>query len=207
MSHEWTVSRSFGIDKLNFEGARKVSAALQKNAEGSTAAGKSGTVTTRASGTDCIVTLGEGHGFQADDIIDLYWGSSGTARGVTVTGITSTTVHLEDQTAGSAFPALTTVVTVAHTILFDVSIVDTTKLTGIVCYGEEPGYLTFENTTANFALQVTRAKQVDGWISGDMLIPTFVSNLISVGDLTGVRCSHSSLLGSKLFRLAFLLDV
>jgi len=67
-------------------------------------AGKAGTLTTRTSDTVGEATLGDGHGIQTGDVVDVYW-TGGVRYGVTVGAVAGNAVPLTDSGDGDVYPA------------------------------------------------------------------------------------------------------
>lgn len=83
-------------------------------------AGLAGTLTTRTSNTEGVLTVASGHGVSGGDKIDIYW-EGGLRYGATVDSVTSTTITFGTAGAGAGdnLPAADTALVVAEQVTID----------------------------------------------------------------------------------------
>lgn len=105
-----TYTRTMVVNGLTFGTLAQVTSDLAPPWSVTLAAAKTGTLTTRSSGTAGTLTMTGGHGITDGQRIDIYW-STGSCRGATVGTVSVNSVPFTGAT-GDALPVQDTAVTV-----------------------------------------------------------------------------------------------
>jgi len=110
-----SVGITISLAGISIQSSVSRSADGQISHEVSLPAGQSGALTTRTGDTVGEATLGDGHGIQTADVVDVYW-SGGVRYGVTVGTVAGNVVPLTDSGAGDVYPAQGTTLIVAKQV-------------------------------------------------------------------------------------------
>lgn len=97
--------------------------------------GSAGTLSTRTDDGEGVLTVAEGHGIVATDVVDIYW-DGGERYNVTVDSVTATTITFDDVPAakGDVLPAESTAIVVTLQVDINTAIDgDAIQLFGIHC--------------------------------------------------------------------------
>lgn len=110
MSIDTAYNRSLTYGpSLSFSGSATISSSLATPWSESIAAAKTGTLTTRTSGTAGTLTMDAGHGFMTGQRLDIYW-SGGNCYGATIGTVATNSVPFT-LAEGTALPIATTAIT------------------------------------------------------------------------------------------------
>lgn len=162
-----------------------ISAEVNRSASGAIAdsplapvAGIAGTLDTRTSDSNGVCDL-PGHSFSVDDIVDVYWGASGTLRHkMTVTVVASDDVTI-DAGVGTVLPATTTAMIVSARLEVDEDF-DGDILEAIAARSDKRGHLLFATAaeTTIVANELT-ANEVWRWVNGQGIANPFAGNVVA----------------------------
>jgi hypothetical protein len=101
-------TRAFTVAGLPFSANATITSTAVTPWEVLVAAAKTGTLTTRSSGTAGTLTMGVSHGILTGDRLDIYW-ADGSCRGATVGSVSGTSVPFTAAT-GDALPLVNTAI-------------------------------------------------------------------------------------------------
>ncbi len=184
----FALSSGSGSGGLQFNNSATVSSNLSTQFSEALAIAKSGTLTTRVSGTAGTLTMAGGHGITDGQRIDIYF-ATGIAYGATVGTVATNSVPFT-LAQGDALPIATTAVTVQ--VPTSVPVVVTGN--SVVSYGAgitlgDTGKVVFaasDNSTIA-AISLTAAIPAAIWASGYT-----GTNPLADGSVTHVYISHAS---------------
>lgn len=111
MSFTGTVTSSFSVAGVNFDGQASRTGDGQVSHEVSLEAGSSGTLTTRTDDNTGIATVSAGHGLIQNDKVNVFW-SGGARYRMDVTNVSGNAITI-DGGDGDVLPAQDTAVTLA----------------------------------------------------------------------------------------------
>jgi hypothetical protein len=179
-----TISETIAI------GGRSLQSNISRTAEGEIAqpslalnTGKSGTLSTRTDNDTGVITLAEGHGITALDVVDVYW-SGGLRYGMTVSDPQATTIAV-DVGAGDNLPTqgAAVIVCVRKSVAMPL---DGDLLTVLAVQAAQRASVVFldESSTVLLALDLT-AGEAYRWVSGQGTNPLAGVVVATVGVSSG----------------------
>lgn len=194
-----TASRNFTqtVAGMAFNNSDSYSADNGVIAEESLDAAKTGTLSTRTSGTAGTLTMESGHGITDGQRIDIYW-SGGSCYGATVGTVASLSVPFTGA-AGTTLPAQDTAITAMVPALETFDVVGNDAV--VVAAGGDAActVLLVNGGTVHLATVKTAAGSYV-WITGDG------TNPIAGDTITDVYLSHGSSSSAVTVRAAVLRD-
>ena len=130
-------------------------------------AAEAGTLSTRTDNEEGTATLGEGHGIETSDLVDIYW-SGGCRRGVTVGTVDGTSVPFgegENIGAGDNLPTQGTAIFVAERVPINTDF-DGDDVVMIAVHSTQRCQVDFEDSEdASLAALELAAEEVWTWMS------------------------------------------
>jgi len=162
-----------------------ISAQVNRSASGAIAdsplaplAGVAGTLDTRTSDSNCVCDL-PGHSFIVNDIVDVYWGTTGTLRHkMTVTVVVADDVTL-DAGVGTVLPATTTPMIVSPRLEVDEDF-DGDILEAIAATSDKRGHILFATAAEATIVEVElTANEMWRWVNGQGITNPFAGQVVA----------------------------
>lgn len=160
---------------------------------------KSGTLTTRTSGTVGVITLATGHGIIGGDKVGLYW--AGGQCDADVTGDTSTTISITTIAGGDALPSAATVI-IAGKIAESSIVMSTDDIKAFAIYAGGAGKVAIRSLSDPLLSRQFSAAGQYSWFTD-----SGITNPVTLSETTDkIQTSTSSTDSDRLMRLAILRD-